>query len=87
MGLEFTARLQVSNLGPDGDAFWVEVPDEIAVVLPAARVEATVGSTTWRTLLIRSADLGARVLPIKKAVRDAEGLDEGAVCTIHLEAR
>lgn len=38
------------------------------------RVEATVGGTVWRTSVFPDAGRGAFVLPVKRAVRDAEGL-------------
>ena len=44
----------------------------------SVRVEVTVGATVWRTSLFPSAEAGAYVLPVKKAVRVAEGLDDGA---------
>ncbi len=40
----------------------------------SVRVEVTVGRTTWRTSIFPDAKAGTYVLPIKKAVRRAEGL-------------
>lgn len=42
----------------------------------SVRVEATVGRSTWRTSVFPSSEHGF-VLPVKKAVREAEGVDEG----------
>ena len=42
----------------------------------SVRVEATVGSTTWRTSVFPDKVRGY-VLPVKTAVRRAEGLDVG----------
>ena len=55
----------------------------------SVRVEVTVGETVWRTSLFPSAEAGAYVLPVKKAVRVAEGLDDDDVAevTIRLVAR
>ncbi len=55
----------------------------------SVRVEVTVGATVWRTSLFPSAEAGAYVLPVKKAVRVAEGLDDDdlAEVTIRLVAR
>ncbi len=52
----------------------------------SVRVEVTVGRTVWRTSLFPSAEEGAYVLPLKKAVRAAEGLadDDVAEVTIRL---
>ncbi|MBM6401987.1 DUF1905 domain-containing protein [Phycicoccus sonneratiae] len=43
----------------------------------SVRVEVTVGATVWRTSLFPSTEEAAYVLPVKKAVRTAEGLLEG----------
>ena len=48
----------------------------------AVRVEVTVGGSLWRTSLFPSAEAGAYVLPVKKAVRVAEGLDDGATAQV-----
>ncbi len=78
---EFSAALWEHS----GQASWhfVTVPeqisDEIATLTEGAhrgfgsvRVEVTVGVTVWRTSLFP--DSAAYVLPVKKAVRIAEGL-------------
>ncbi len=44
----------------------------------SVRVQVAVGHTTWATSLFPSTEHGAYVLPIKKAVRAAEGLTLGA---------
>ena len=53
------------------------------------RVEVTVGSTTWLTSLFPSTEQGAYVLPVKKAVRTAEGVgdDDPLEVTIRLVGR
>jgi hypothetical protein len=55
----------------------------------SVRVEVTVGASVWRTSLFPSSSAGAFVLPVKKAIRVAEGLsdDEVARVTIRLVAR
>ncbi|MCR2816904.1 DUF1905 domain-containing protein [Microbacterium jiangjiandongii] len=50
----------------------------------AVRVEATVGGTTWRTSIFPSAS-GRYWLPLKRAVREAESLEEGGSVTASLE--
>jgi uncharacterized protein DUF1905 len=73
-----------------------DVSDEVDEVVGDAtggfgsvRVEVTVGSTTWRTSLFPSTEAGAFVLPVKKAVRTAEGLgdDDPLEVTIRLVER
>lgn len=49
----------------------------------SVRVEVRVGSTTWRTSVFPDAHRGY-VLPVKKAVRHAEGLDDGDEVTVTL---
>lgn len=55
----------------------------------AVRVEVTVGTSVWRTSLFPSAEAAAYVLPVKKAVRVAQGWAEGeeAVVGIRLVER
>jgi len=49
----------------------------------SVRVEATLGATTWRTSVFPHGDQpGTFVLPLKKAVRRAEGLEVGDSATI-----
>ena len=50
-------------------------------------VRATVGHTTWETSLFPDKSRGTYVLPIKKAVRVAEGWNDGATATVELQLR
>lgn len=43
----------------------------------SVRVEVTIGETAWSTSLFPSKELGAYVLPIKRAVREREGISVG----------
>ncbi|MFC7597313.1 DUF1905 domain-containing protein [Terrabacter sp. GCM10028922] len=51
----------------------------------SVRVRATVGATTWTTSVFPDSTRGAYVLPVKKAVRRAERLDEGDPAEFALE--
>jgi hypothetical protein len=73
-----------------------DVSDDIEAAVGGAtggfgsvRVEVTVGTSVWRTSLFPSAEAGAYVLPVKKAVRAAEGLadDDEAEVTVRLVER
>lgn len=74
--------------------FFVSLPfdasDEIEAVagpgkgFGSVRVEVTIGGSTWRTSVFPSAEQKTYVLPVKKAVRAAEGLDEGTMATVRL---
>jgi hypothetical protein len=48
------------------------------------RVEVTIGSSIWRTSLFPSNEEKTYVLPLKKAVRTAEGLEPGSTATVEL---
>ncbi|MGL5817526.1 MAG: DUF1905 domain-containing protein [Phycicoccus sp.] len=73
-----------------GSWFFVTVPGSVSDAVDEAvgdatggfgfgsvRVEVTAGGSTWRTSLFPSSEERAFVLPVKKAVRTAEGLHEG----------
>ena len=91
----FRAELWEHSPGDPGSWHFVTLPVELSedIRLEAApqggfgsvRVEARTGATTWRTSLFPEARTGAFVLPVKKAVRDAEGLYAGATCEITLD--
>jgi hypothetical protein len=82
----------------DGPAAWhfVSLPPEVAddireQVAPDAsafgsiRVEATVGSTQWRTSLFPDKARRTYLLPIKKDVRNTEDLETGDVVLVTLQ--
>ena len=50
----------------------------------SVRVEVTVGRTTWRTSLFPDAKAATYVLPVKKAVRVAEGLTVGDTVRVRI---
>ncbi len=94
---DFTAplwRWEAKDEATSGAWFFVSLPfdvsDEIDEVagpgrgFGSVRVEVTVGATTWRTSVFPSAEQKTYVLPVKKAVRAAEGLDEGGEATVSL---
>ncbi len=51
----------------------------------SVRVEVSIGSTTWRTSLFPDTSAGSYVLPLKKPVRQSEGLYAGEACEVTLE--
>lgn len=51
----------------------------------SVRVEATVGRTVWRTSIFPDKKAGTYLLPVKKAVRAAEGLTSGDTVHVRLE--
>jgi hypothetical protein len=48
------------------------------------RVEVTIGATRWTTSIFPDNKRGTYLLPVKKAVRVAEGLSAGSVASIEL---
>jgi Domain of unknown function (DUF1905) len=49
------------------------------------RVQVTVGGSTWTTSIFPDSVRGGYVLPIKRAVREAEGLDVGDIATVTVQ--
>lgn len=93
MTYEFTA--EVWEWSSRTTWFFVSVPEDQADDIEeqygrraagfgSVRVEATIGSTTWRTSIFPSTENETYVLPLKKAVRTAEGLGPGISATVQL---
>lgn len=81
----------------EGPAAWffVSLPEDVADKIESdhhgrthgfgsVRVEVTVGSTTWSTSIFPDRKRGTYVLPVKKEVRRAEGMERGTVVQIGL---
>lgn len=79
----------------DSDWFFVALPDDLSAEVRelqgpvrrgfgAVRVHASVGSSSWRTSIFPGAD-GRYVLPLKRAVRETEGLEDGRPVAARLE--
>lgn len=92
---EFTGPLW-PHTGPDGWHF-VTLPagisDDIRGLTAgprrgfgSVRVAVTVGATSWQTSIFPSRGAGAYVLPVKRSVRVAEGIDVGdeVRVTVHI---
>lgn len=60
---------------------------EVAAAFPrgfrSVRVTATIGTTTWRTSIFPGTE--AYVLPVKRAVRVAEGFEAGDTVAVRVE--
>lgn len=92
--MEFTARLW--RWSARTDSWWfVTVPpdesDELAELpLPprgfgSIKVTARIGATSWSTSVFPSDEQRGYVLPIKKSVRTAEGIDDGDDVTVVID--
>ncbi|MBO9581747.1 MAG: DUF1905 domain-containing protein [Sphingobium sp.] len=51
----------------------------------SAKVKATIGATSWRTSVFPQRESGGWLLPVKKAVRVAEGIGAGDLVTVRIE--
>ncbi|MDZ5622823.1 DUF1905 domain-containing protein [Nocardioides bizhenqiangii] len=87
-------RWEAKDEGTSGAWYFLSLPfdvsDEIEAIagpgkgFGSVRVEVTVGASTWRTSVFPSGERKTYVLPVKKAVRVAEGLDEDSEATVRL---
>jgi hypothetical protein len=87
--------LWTASTGP-GQWQFITLPEDIADQIDDAltgpragfgsvKVRVTTGSTTWDTSLFPSKEHASFILPIKKSVRAAEGLNAGARAAFNLE--
>jgi hypothetical protein len=94
----FDAQLWVWDARRDDSWTFVSLPvddsEEIRAVsagqpkgFGSVRVTATIGATTWRTSIFPDAGRGSYSLPVKKAVRTAEGLAPGDRTRVTVELR
>lgn len=77
------------------DWYFAAVPDEVSADIReiprmprgfgAVRVTATIGATTWTTSIFPDAGRGVYVLPLKQAVRRAEGIGADGTVAVRLE--
>lgn len=49
------------------------------------RVRVTVGKSSWTTSIFPDKSRGCYALPVKRSVRDAEGLEPGDIATVTVE--
>lgn len=93
MPYEFTAR--VWKTAPPGMWHFLTVPQDLADEIDerttglqggfgSVKVEVTIGSTTWLTSIFPSKEAESFILPVKQAVRRAEGCDAGTDVVVSL---
>ena len=51
----------------------------------SVRVKASIGTSHWRTSIFPGGDQGAYVLPVKRAIRQAQSLEPGDVARVSVE--
>lgn len=92
----FDAELWLWDARPSDSWTFVSLPHEasaeireVAGAIPrgfgSVRVTVTIGASTWKTSIFPDAKSGVYVLPLKKAVRKAEGVEAGATATVRVE--
>ena len=94
MSYHFHAELWLHQ----GDAAWhfLTVPADVSDDIEArtadqhrgfgsVRVRVTIGATTWQTSVFPDSKRGAYVLPVKKDVRRAEGIDAGDTAGVTID--
>jgi uncharacterized protein DUF1905 len=89
---EFRAELQEwnSNTAMALVTLPVDLADDIRdMELPrrgfgSVRVRVRTGGSEWRTSVFPDKESGSFVLPVKRAVRDAEGIDIGAAADFEI---
>lgn len=86
----FTADLWLWDARQQDTWTFVTLPPEVSAAVEdeadakgpragfgSVRVEVQIGRTTWRTSLFPDKASGCFVLPVKRAVRQANGVEEG----------
>lgn len=93
--IEFDGDVFRWDAREDAAWFFTSVPSELSEEIReiprpyrgfgSVRVRAHIGRSEWTTSIFPSSDSGSYVLPLKKAVRDAEGLVDGGPVTVRIE--
>ena len=92
--IEFTAPLWLWQTEKGAWTFVTVPPEEsdaVKIFAPrkggfgSVRVSVAIGGSHWKTSVFPSKERGGYILPIKKAVRTAEGLSDGDTAHITIE--
>ena len=95
MIVEFEGDVFRWDARADSSWFFTALPPELSVDIReiprpyrgfgSVRVRARIGGSEWSTSIFPDSERGAYVLPLKRAVRDAEGLVDGGPVVVRLE--
>ncbi|WP_214322839.1 DUF1905 domain-containing protein [Nonomuraea sediminis] len=94
--MEFDGELWIWDARRDDSWTFVSLPvedsEEIQDLMGRSRhgfgslrVQVTIGGSNWRTSIFPDKGRGCYALPIKRAVREAEGLSAGDVASVTVE--
>lgn len=94
--MSWTFQAELWRYHGDGAWHFVTLPCAVADAVEArvagttrgfgsVRVRVTVGASVWDTWLFPDANARSHLLPIKKAVRVAEGIEDGDVVEVTIE--
>ena len=93
--MSWTFESEVFSWDGDQPGSWrfarvpVDVSDELRMGerrgFGSVKVRATIGQTSWETSVFPEKATDSFVLPVKKSVRQAEGIDDGDVVAIRLQ--
>ena len=95
MQIEFESDVFRWDARDDAAWFFTAVPPELSddireVPRPyrgfgSVRVRARIGASEWTTSIFPDSKSGSYVLPLKKRVRDAEGIAEGSLVVVRID--
>lgn len=95
--MRFTAEPWRWNARESDSWYFVTVPRELSEEIAdiprpptgfgSVPVAVRIGSTTWQTSIFPDKSSGCYVLPLKKAVRAKEGIEEGVAVDVRLDLR
>jgi hypothetical protein len=98
--LSFTAELWLWDARRADTWTFVTVPEEASAIIAeeaelagvragfgSVRVQVRIGASVWQTSVFPDKNAGLFVLPVKKAVRKAEGLSVGDVVSVEIAVR
>lgn len=94
--MKYAFSAEVVPWGGQGSFFYcnlpIEMADEISEVTAglrrgfgSVRVDVRCGKSTWRTSIFLDAKANSYLLPVKKAIRVAEGIADGAIADFEIE--
>lgn len=94
MIIEFSSDVIRWDARDDSSWYFATVPPELSgdireIPRPhrgfgSVRVRARIGGSEWATSIFPDSKSGSYVLPLKKAVRDAESIVDGGTVTVRL---